>query len=163
MNAKRIWVTIGALAVLTGGWLWTSREPEPSKGIRALQADPLASYVPKGTLRTQRGDYDQNTSLGKTSPVAVIRWHVMREQDASAAWRELRTVARKGGWRDSPFGLQRSPTDTNDVSQRVERKLRTGQDAYGYIAIGRKVGASPVPSRQLVVSVSLTTPGDSPE
>lgn len=105
-------------------------DPRPGPLLRALQADPMASYVPPGSTTYRRRDDNAGTASGKPHGALVARDHRLPVSRAAASFAATQKAAVDAGWR---FGT-RPPDHSVDalgdrLAIRAERRILGDQPA----------------------------------
>jgi hypothetical protein len=91
----KILVAVAALAVLV---LALSRGGEPSRQLNVLEADPMASYIPRGGTLADTDSRNRGTSLGKDVDATYTRLFRLAESGVSQALPDARAAATDAGW-----------------------------------------------------------------
>jgi hypothetical protein len=107
-------------AIMTAGLLAScADDPQPSE-LRALQADPMASYVPPASVLASRSDTPAGTSAGKQVIADVIRAYNVRGS-RQAAYEATVNRARQTGWtiRDDLGELSSGPRTASTFGYRT--------------------------------------------
>ena len=74
------------------------RGEEPSAQLRALEADPLATYVPPGGTLVDRASQNEGSALGKPVSARVRRMFELAPGNADEALAHARAAATSAGW-----------------------------------------------------------------
>ena len=130
----KILAAVAALAVLVIGL--SRGGEEPSARVQALEADPMASYMPSGGTLVDTKSQNEGMSLGKPVSASYTRMFELAGAAAAQALERAREAAVAAGW--TPVGKP---------------------DVRGFVA-GKRASSGPV---ELVVTLfrdSLLLPTD---
>ncbi|HUQ22040.1 MAG TPA: hypothetical protein VM049_03410 [Gaiellaceae bacterium] len=84
-------IALGFLAIVLG------RGGEPSARVRALEADPMATYVPPGGTLVDTDSQNEGTSLGKPVFARYTRMFQLSKSPARA-FQDASGEAKAAGW-----------------------------------------------------------------
>ena len=101
----KILVAVAALAVLVFA---LARGGEPSPELRALEADPMATYVPPGGTLVDTDSQSGGTVLGTPVSASYTRLFTVPAGDAVAVIDDAGTAAEKAGWTKTSGSAERS-------------------------------------------------------
>ncbi len=91
----KILAAVAALAVLV---IALSRGEEPSARVRALEADPMATYVPPGGRLVDTDTQNEGVSLGKPVSARYTRMFQLSPGAAERALEQASETATAAGW-----------------------------------------------------------------
>jgi hypothetical protein len=109
----KILAAVAALALLV---IVLSRGEEPSAQRRALEDDPMASYVPPGGTLVDTDSRNEGTSLGK--PVEASTTRLFQLRASAQALDHVRDAATDAGW---------TVAQTTDRGFLAERRAASGR------------------------------------
>jgi hypothetical protein len=89
---------LAAVAVLGVLIIFLARGEEPSAQLRALEHDPMASYVPQGGTLVDTNSQNEGTSLGKPVFARYTRLFELLPGTAGEALEQARVAAAAAGW-----------------------------------------------------------------
>ena len=75
-----------------------ARGEEPSGRLRALEADPMATYVPPGGKLVDTDSQNEGSSLGKPVLARYTRLFQLTRQGSARAVEDARARAKASGW-----------------------------------------------------------------
>ena len=90
-----IFVAAAVLGVLVFALV---RGEEPSGRLRALEADPMATYVPPGGKLVDTDSQNEGSSLGKPVLARYTRLFQLTRVGSARAVEDARTTAKAWGW-----------------------------------------------------------------
>jgi len=93
---------LAATAVLAALVFLLARDEEPSAQLRALRADPLAAYVPRGGTLVDTRSQNEGSSLGKPVSARYTRLFQLASGGSGRALAEARAAATAAGWTPLP-------------------------------------------------------------
>ena len=91
----KILAGVAALAVLV---LALSGGDEPSARVQALEADPMATYVPPGGELVDTDTQNEGVSLGKPVRARYTRMFALPPGSSARALADARAAAEAAGW-----------------------------------------------------------------
>jgi hypothetical protein len=91
----KILAAVAALAVLV---MVLGRGEEPSARLQALEADPMATYVPSGGTLVDTDSQNEGSSLGKPVSARYTRMFQLSPGAAARALEHAREAAEASGW-----------------------------------------------------------------
>ena len=106
----KILAAVAGLAVLV---LVLSRGGEPSARLQALEADPMATYVPAGGRLVETDSQDEGRSLGKAVSASYTRMFQLPAGTGPPELAQARDAATAADWR---------PAGSTDARTFVARK-----------------------------------------
>jgi hypothetical protein len=89
---------IGAVVALAALAYAFSRDEPPSAQLRALEADPMAAYVPPGGSLVDTNSQNEGTTFGKPVAARYRRMFELTDGNSARAFEHARTAAMAAGW-----------------------------------------------------------------
>lgn len=97
MSNKVILVAAAAVLAVAATIALRARD-EPSAQLRALQADPMAEYTPRGGELAETSEQNEGTTFGKPVAARYVRLFGLPRADPEGALDDALAAAESAGW-----------------------------------------------------------------
>ena len=120
---------LAAVAVLAVLVILLSRGGEPSEDVNALEADPIASYVPPGGRLVEEDTQEAGTVLGRRVAASYTRLFALGGSGAAGALADAEAAAKRAGWTTKREGARAFGGEKRAASGQVTLVVVLVEDA----------------------------------